>query len=178
MAPPPGTRADSTEPAGAPAAIGRFAVFALLAGTALVLVTAVVLLPAHERLAWAEYERDCLAAKNADDAALILANERLIAAAPDDPVLTKRLAMRQFGVLPRGEAIIPVDASPAPFGRRLTAVAPHPRPPKPAGWMIYSAARVRDPVTRTILLLLAVVLFLAAVILSDRPQKKRSPAAV
>jgi len=177
MAPPSGTRADPTEPAAALASLGRFVSFAMLAGAALALVAAVALLPAYQRLAWAQYERDCLAAKNADDAALILANERLIAAAPDDPVLTKRLAMRQFGVVPRSEVIILVDVGPAPFGRRLTAVAPHPRPPRPGGWMIYAAGRVRDPTTRTILLLLAVALFLAAVILSDLPQTKRTPAA-
>ena len=177
MAPPPGTRPDPARPAESLAPLGRFISFVLPAGAAVVLVAAVALLPAYERLAWATYERDCLAAKNADDAALIRANERLIAAAPDDPVLTKRLAMRQFGVVPRGEVVIPVAAGPAPFGRRLTVVTPHPRPPMPDGWMIHAAGRIADPSTRMFLLLLAVALFLAAVILSDRPGRKRSSAA-
>ena len=87
-------------------AVWRPVGFVLLAGMALTILAAVVLLPPYVRLARVRYEHDRLLAKNADDEALVAAYDMLIESAPTDPVLTKRLAICQFGLLPRNEMIV------------------------------------------------------------------------
>jgi len=142
----------------------------------LLIVAGVAWLPAHARVAQARHERDRLVAKNADDESLSVAYGRLIAAIPADPVLGKRLAMRRLGFLPRNEMVIPTAARRARAHWGLVSVVQHRRPAGPNPRILRAAEVVRRPVTRAILMPLAVAAFLAAVALSAPPQKKPTQA--
>ncbi|MGB2823324.1 MAG: hypothetical protein WBF17_20245, partial [Phycisphaerae bacterium] len=101
MVPRPGTRDRKADDSGGfLAAAGRMVGFCLLAGAALAIFAAATLLPEYARVLHADYALARQEAVNADLKALIEANDRLIAALPDNPVLAKRLAMNQFGLWP------------------------------------------------------------------------------
>ena len=171
----PGTKADNTrKQGGLIAASGRMVCFCILSGLAIMIIAGVVLLPDHARLIQLRYERDCLAAKNADDKSLALAYERLADDIPTDPILAKRLAMRQFGVMPRDEWVVSSGSSQT---LPLVTAARHSRPAKPDGWTIHTAKKLQNPTTRTALLLTAIILILAAIVLSAPSQKKSTDIA-
>jgi len=107
MVPPPGTRDDEPGGGGWLAAAGRFVGFCLLAGAGVALFATVLLLPEYSRLRRAQHELARQQAVNADLADLIAVNHRLIAALPDSRVLTTRLAMRQLGLWPENELVVP-----------------------------------------------------------------------
>ena len=175
MEPPPGIRARSNRGAGGLlAAAGRLVGFCMLATAALAIFAGTMLLPDYARMVHARYELGRQQAANADLEALIQANDRLIAALPDSPVLTKRLAMNQFGVLPEDELVlVSSQTPPPPPGAALTS--PHPRPRRPQGRLLDLARRLQKPRTRRGLLLLAAAAMLAALFLfpardsSDKP---------
>ena len=94
---------------------GRLVGFICLAAPAMAIIAAVVLLPAYTRLEQAKYERAQLSAAVAEAEALVEANERLIAAMADDPVLTARIAISQGQMAPAGEVVVlDPDMPPAP----------------------------------------------------------------
>lgn len=158
------------------AAAGRLLGFVLLAGPALLIIAGVVLLPAYARLLDARHERDSLQAKNDNDEVLTVAYQRLIDAIPNDQVLAKRLAMREFGFLPRNERPIPAGAHASPYDAGLVQTTGRESPADPNGWASRTAGRLQSPVSRTFLLLFAIVTLLAAMMLSD-PSPRRCRGA-
>ena len=139
--------------------------FCLLAGAALAIFATAVLVPEYARVLEAQYELARQEATNADLKALIESNDRLIAALPENPVLTKRLAMNQFGLLPENEIVLVDDRAPRrlPPGTALTK--PHPRPEPPNKQLMGIVQRLTRPRTRRGLLLLAAAAMLAALFL-------------
>lgn len=146
--------------------------FFLLAGAAMALLAAVVLLPPWAGLAGARYDLARLQAEVADAEAQIAANERLIAALPHDEVLAKRLAMNQNLYWPRHEIVV-VDPDAAPADPPDVVCPPRQaRPPMPAGLLIRAAGRLRNTAKRRGMLILAAAALAAAMFLfppAERP---------
>ncbi|MBL7133050.1 MAG: hypothetical protein ISS78_03040 [Phycisphaerae bacterium] len=149
-------------------AVGRVIGFLMIAGPAMAILAGVVLLPSYVALAQAEYDEACAQASVADAKAQIQANERLIAALPTDPVLTKRLAENQLPCRPQHEVIIPG----APQKRPPDLVLPRraQRPSRPPRWLMTAAGKMSNPPTRRGLLLLALGALITAVYLFAPPQ--------
>ena len=166
------TRDDEGE-GGLVSAIGRMVGFCLLAGVSLAILAAVLLLPEYARLAWARHELAGWEAAVADKRAQIAANERLEAALPLDPVLTKRLAMNQRGLLPADEVVVLDVAGGRPLPPAVVHPPRHPRPTAPSGWLMRAAQRMSRPPLRRGLLLLAAVAMLAAMFLFGPREKRR-----
>jgi hypothetical protein len=145
--------------------LGVFGGFLLLAVPALATLAAVVLLPAYQRMAATEYQRDCLAADIAAFKEYVAANERLIDRAPQDEDLTRRLAIVQQRLLPRNEVVVmDPNAPPAPPpGVIVPDLKPRPEPP--SNMLLRMAAKVRNPGTCRGLFLLAAGAMLAAMFL-------------
>jgi len=149
--------------------------FCLLAGAALAIFATAVLVPEYARVLDAQYELARQEAVNADLKALIEANDRLIAALPENPVLAKRLAMNQFGLLPENEIVL-VDGRSGPQpppGMALTK--PHLRPEPPNEQLSGIVRRLTRPRTRRGLLLLAAAAMLAALFLFPARDSSRKP---
>ena len=144
--------------------------FCLLVAVSAALAGAVLLLPEYARLARARYELARQKAANADLEALIAANEHLIAGLPQDPVLTKRLAMCQLGLWPENEAVVLDTRRPRHMPPGLVCPTPQPRPEPPNGWLMRAAARVSRPATRRGLLLLAAAALVTALALFAPPE--------
>ena len=178
MVPPPGTRDDEPGGGGWLAAAGRFVGFCLLAGAGVALFATVLLLPEYSRLRRAQHELARQQAVNADLADLIAVNHRLIAALPDSRVLTTRLAMRQLGLWPENELVVPTSASVRRVSG-LVATTPHRRPEAPSDWIMQAADRVSKPPTRRGLLLLAMAsIAVAILLLPAREDRRKKPTVV
>jgi hypothetical protein len=153
--------------------------FCAAAGLAAAIFACVLLLPEYASLARVRHELLRQEAVNAELAELIQAHDRLIAALPEDPVLTKRLAMDQLGLWPEDELVVPArDGSRLPPpGMALTSR--HPRPEPPTGWVMDAARRVSKPGTKRGLLLLAAIALIAAICVfparEDRRKTHTSP---
>jgi hypothetical protein len=143
--------------------------FVTLAGLALAILAALVLLPAYARTRYAAYERDCDKVATAELEATVAANARLIADLPSSPVLTKRLAMSQGNLIPDNEVIVPEGRAVRPPPDVVMPVR-YPYPPPPDGWAITAAAKLQNPPTRRGLLLLAVGSLLVATFLFAPPE--------
>ncbi len=172
MAPTPGTRS-STGPGGSSALEAvRLIGFIAVAGMALTILAAVVILPAYRQrsLAWADRHR--LAQQARLNERLIDYNERLIEAIKTDPVLTQKLLMEQQNYRRPSQRAIPIAEAPLdPSVPRLLAaqVAQSAQPPPaPSQRLDQLAQRVQDPATRRGLLLLAGLLISAAMIFLGR----------
>lgn len=170
MAPPCGTRAEVEDKStNLLFAAGRMIGFTLLAGLAMLILAGLVLLPAYARWRQAEYQRDCLTVACRESEALVAAQERLIAALPEEEVLTKRLALSQGEVYAANEA---VSASPR-YPRRPPpdVIQPihYPRPAPPNDWLIRASVKVNNAGTRRGLLLLAAGCLLTAMFLFAPP---------
>jgi len=153
--------------------------FCLLAGLAMGTFAAVLLLPEYARLQQAHYQLARQKATIADLQSLIEGNGRLIAALPDNVVLTKRLAMNELGLWPEDEVVVINDRGPRLQSPAMVATTPEPRPEPPAGWIMDAANRVANPPTKRGLLLLAVIGLVAAVILfPGTGQEKRKPGII
>ncbi|MFP4140381.1 MAG: hypothetical protein ACLFVH_00525 [Phycisphaerae bacterium] len=161
-----GTKAESTPPI-KPIASGL--AFCMLAGLGAAIAAGVVLLPPYARMKLTQYRRDCLTAKVADEQAALVAYDRMIVAAPHDPVLTQRLAMNQLGMTPRLAVVERVSSVETPGVVRIHHT---PRPPRPSGWIMRTARRLQQPRLRRGLLLLAGMSVLAAVLLFLLPDRK------
>jgi hypothetical protein len=149
--------------------------FCLLAGAALAVFAAALLLPDYARMLRAEYELARQEAAIADLEALIEANRRLIDALPESPVLTKRLAMHQLGLWPEDEVVVLNGTRPAPPPPGVALVGRHQRPKPPSPWVLTTAARVSNPRTRRGLLLLAAAALVAAVLLFPARDARAAP---
>jgi len=180
MEPPLGTRDSRARRAGGFfGTAGRVIGFCLLSGAALGLFATTVLLPEYARMVRAEYELARQQAANADLQALIQANQRLIGALPDNAVLTKRLAMSQFGLLPADEVVMVANYAAGPRPPVMALTTPHQRPQRPDARLMGLAQRLSKPRTRRGLLLLAAAAVLAALFLfpAREPERARHPHA-
>ncbi len=176
MAPQPGTRDSEPARPESPASLAaRTLSFVLLAGLALAILAGVVLLPAYARLNQIIVERDHLVAANADHQVRIEAQRRFIKAVPKDRILAKRLAMRHFGSLPRAEYVVAATEDLRAPQAGTVAIDPHPRPEPVRNWMTATAPKVARPITRRVLLTVAVVALVAAVVLTAAPGRRRKP---
>jgi len=184
----PGTRADQSGERSRRTALlraaGRGVGFVLLCGAALAIQAGVVLLPEYAELRQDLYARSREAATVADMEALAEAQDRLIAKLPTDPVLTKRIAMRQQDYWP-DKSVATAEpgrqASRAPCAVRL---APHRRPAPPSAWLARASGKLANPATRRGLWLVSVGLLLAAVLMfasghthGSRRKKASGPGA-
>jgi hypothetical protein len=155
-------------------AAGRLIGFICLTGLATASLAAVVLLPAHARLAQANYERDCLAAQCGEAESFIKGYDRMLAeaAAADggNEVFYQRLAMSLGMSSPKDVLVRTPEGPPSPRPGMVSAV--HlPRPDPPSGWMIAEAQKLENPSRRRGLLLLAAGAMLTAVFLFAPPEK-------
>ena len=167
----PGRRADRSAGRRRPLyAAGRLVGFALMAGTALSILAAVVLLPSYADTLTAQYQRDLARARVAEMQALLVGADRLIAAAEaGDPVLTKRLAMNQFGLRAAHETAAETPGQTPPG--RLLRVPRRPRPGPPSRWLTAAAAKLKRPNVRRGLLLLAGAAMIVALLAFSPPEK-------
>jgi hypothetical protein len=181
MVPQHGTRDDGNPPGGFGqfvSATGQFVTFCLLVGMATVIFGAVLLLPEYARLQQARYQLARQKANLADLQSLIKGNDRLIAALPENAVLTKRLAMNELGLWPEDEVVVINAHGPRLQSPAMVVTKAAPRPEPPVGWVMNAANRVAKPPTRRGLLLLAALGLVAAVILfPGAGEKKRKSAA-
>jgi len=166
MEPRPERRLGDYEPSGIRrllGAAGRLVGFCAAAGLAMAIFGCVLLLPECARLAKARYHLARQQAINAELAELVRANERLIANLPDDPVLTKRLAMNQLGLWPEDEVVVPAVQRMQRPPPAVVLIRRRVRPQPPSGWLLDAARRVSKPGTKRGLLLLAALALFAAI---------------
>jgi len=172
MAPRPGTRDSQPDsPLRVLFAAGRLVGFLVLAGVAVLIVAAAVLVPAYARLARAHYERACQQARTADLSALAEAQERMIFALPDDEVLTMRLAMSQEALSPSDRILYSLPRVRPTGSPDLIKPMRHPRPAPPPDWLMRLDARLRNRSTRRGLLLVAFGCLVLAIFLFAPPEK-------
>ncbi len=150
--------------------LGRFVGFCMLMGPALAILAAIVLLSAYARLAGTRYELDSIKAGIADAESLVEANDKLIAALPEDPVLTMRLAMSQKNLLPKNEEAVPTLGA-AKTPPTLVRPTRHDKPAPPSGMWINLAAKLKNPPTQRGLIVLAAGIMLTAMFLFAPPEK-------
>jgi len=124
--------------------LAKLAGFLLLTLPAVGIVAALVLLP--EYAAWKNdvYQRDVAAAQTADLEAYKEAQEQVVLAAYNDPVLVKALAEWSLNLLPSNEQILESRLPPPPPPGHVTIV-PHPRPAPPDDPFLRAAAKVSLP---------------------------------
>jgi hypothetical protein len=154
----------------------QFVTFCLLAGTAMAVFAAALLLPEYARLQQAKYQLARQQATMAKLRSLIEGNERYIAELPHDAVLTKRLAMDELGYWPQDEVVVLTDGGPRQPSPGMVVVAPAaPAPQPPVGFLMDAARRVADPPTKRGLMLLAVLGLVAAMLLfpGGKGEKKK-----
>jgi hypothetical protein len=172
----PGRKGDGGAGGGIAAALGRGTAFVLLAGAGLVLLAAVILLPAWAEAARAEYQRACLTADVADARARALAVRRYADAleAGNDEVLLQRHLARYLNITPPGETL-PITRAAfwrengtrrrLPDGAPVVLYEPAPRPAPPSRRWLAMADRLENPARRRGLLLLACAALAAGVLL-------------
>ncbi len=158
-------------PSGVLFAAGRLVGFVLLAGLAMGIFAAVVLVPAYVDMATARYVVGCNEAALQDAQDRVEANRRLIEALPEDPVLVARYAMAQEPLVPQTHEVIRVPGQSLLPDQRSPAANPRPAPP--SGLLFQINARLQKPSTKRGLLLLAVALLTAAVFLFSPPNRYR-----
>ncbi len=138
----------------------------------------VTLIPPYADLLIAEYDRDLLRTQISDMEALIVANDRLIAATRDaNPVLTRRLAMRELGIKPDNE-IVTCDTTRL-GATTLLRVPAHRRPHSPPEWVISVAAKLRRAnIRRGLLVLSAAALVAGLLMFPVRKEQSRQGLSV
>jgi len=158
MARQPGKKARNTSSRAASlSAAGRALGFLALAGPAMTIFAALILLPAHARLV---HTRHALAVKKAEIRranTLRTANNRLIRTVPHDYTLARRLVFRT--------ASFP-----------LIRLGPPRRPAAPSSWLLTLAGRIDKPSTRRGLFAAACLALTAALFLFGPPIRRVSPS--
>jgi len=150
MAPQRGTKADGSTGRSAAAALGRAVGFILLAGPALAIIAALVLLPAHARLVRTHHKLAVRKTQIRRAEMLADANNRLIRAIPNDRSLARRLVLRTVC-------------------SQLLRPAPPQFPPRPSGWLLDVAYRLQKPALRRGVFVVACLTLAAAMFLFAPP---------
>lgn len=158
-------------PSGVLYAAGRLVGFLLLAGLGLGIFAAVVLVPPYVEMVTARYVVACNQAALQDAQDRVEANQRLIEALPEDPVLTARYAMAQEPVVPQTHEVVRVPGQSLLPDQRPSAANPRPAPP--SGLLFQVNARLEKPSTRRGLLLLSIALLTIALFLFAPPNRYR-----
>ena len=160
-------------PSGVLFAAGRMVGYVLLAGMALAIMGAIVIIPPYTEMVVARYELGCLQASVQDAQDLVSANERLLAALPEDEVLITRLAMTQEPLLPGNHEVVRVPTQLDPIRPDLVRPGRNPRPAPPSGLLFQINARLANPGTKRGLFLLASALLGVALFLFAPPNRYR-----
>ena len=135
--------------------VGRAVGFLAMAGPAMTIFAALILLPAHARLV---HTRHALAVKKVEIRranALRTANNRLIRTVPQDYTLARRLVLRA--------ASFP-----------LIRLEPPHHPPAPSSWLLTLAGRIDSPPARRGLFVSACLGLTAAMFLFGPPIRRAS----
>jgi len=151
----------------------RVAGFVCLSGTAVALLAVAVLLGPYARLALLRYRLERLAVECDNAAAQIDLNDRLIRAADQDEVLTRRLAVSRLGLHPVDEVTLVDRDEPRRPPPHVVAAPRRQPPPAPEAWLVRGGKKLADPTTRRGLMLLAGLAMLAAFLLFS-PRSARS----
>ena len=170
----PGTRdSDTDRPESLASVMTRGVGFLLLAGLALAVIAAVVLMPAYAGLNQVIVENERIAAANTYYRKHADARDQLIKDVANDRILAKRVAMQRFGSLPRTEYVVPGTEDPRAPQAGEVAVPPPPKPQPAENWMTATAAKLSHPTTRTVLLLAASASLAVAVFFTGASRRKR-----
>ena len=146
---------------------GRAARFALLTGSGLAILAAIVLLPEYVSLAQLEARRDALAHQLDCEKRLSLYYERTIRAIRTDPELTTRLMIRHGNYRPAGARQAELGAVPGreSIPARLWREAREPPPPRQDA-LVRAGVWLDEPFTRAALVALSLGLIACGVMLS------------
>ena len=153
-------------------AFGSFIGFALLAGLAVIILAAVVLLPAYAKMEQVRYQRDLLACRYKDAQKLVAGHERMLKALEVDETLTKRLASEHFAVETPGEVVV-ADPKNPPQTTEVKLFSPTQPPPPPDNWLIRAADKIQNVRTKRGMILLAAGAMLTAMFLFSPPNRYR-----
>lgn len=126
--------------------------FIVLAGPALAIIAALVLLPAHARLVRTHHKLAVRKTQIRRAETLADANDRLIRAIPNDRSLATRLVLRTV-----------------PGAPGLLRPAPLRCPPRPSGWLLDVAYRLQKPAPRRGVFAVACLALAAAMFLFAPP---------
>lgn len=152
MAPQRGTKADGSAGRPAAAALGRAMGFIVLAGPALAIIAALVLLPAHASLVCTRHRLTIRKAQARRAETLADGNNRLIRAIPNDRSLARRLVLRTV-----------------PGAPGLLRPAPLRSPRRPSGWLLDVGYRLQKPALRRGVFAVACLTLAAAMFLFAPP---------
>jgi hypothetical protein len=146
--------------------------FTIVAGLALAIFAAAVLLPAWHRRELARTQRDELAARVWTYDQLVDYKQRIIDTIKSDPLQTQRLLMLQQNYRRPGDVAVAMENAPVelPPLVQLAARAPTVQPPSPS--LLHLAERLEDPRTRRGLMLLAGILMVGAMLLFLPPSAR------
>ncbi len=163
--PPAGQRED------APGRWIRRSAFLGLAGLAMAILAAVVLLPDYARLRRLQHQRRWQELRVQEARASVAGMDRLLADLPTDEVLTKRLAWSKLGMMPSNEAWpIETRLSAPPAPGTLSPVR-YPEPPAPNRLWNSLARQLQRPAYHHSLLLLAGGMLISAFLLFAPPRR-------
>ncbi len=154
--------AESDAPAGSfLQTLGFFA----LTGSALVIFAGLVLLNPYAKYLQLQYHRDCDSKRIEEARATIAAMDRLLATAPSDEVLTKRLAWSRLGMYPTNEQF-PADQAGVgiPAAGTLSTIQ-YNDPPQPDPWINGLAIKLQEPSRRRGLMVMAGCMLLSAMLM-------------
>ncbi|KKN66466.1 hypothetical protein LCGC14_0471240 [marine sediment metagenome] len=158
--------------------VGAFG-FCVIGALALAVVAATVLVPAYASLLAVRYERESLAARNADMAAHLVAGQRMVEAAQQDTTFIQRLALSQGEFVPANRRVLAGSGDGQLATPDVVAPTPTLRPAAPPRWLTTAAFRLSRPATRRGLLLLSAGLMLtAAVTFAPASTRKNAPSSV
>jgi len=156
--------------------VGRFVGFLMFAGPAMLILAALILLPAWKHYALAKYEADCRQTLLVDQRNLALdCRSRVIRDIQDNEVLTERLLMSQTPMTPANQTVV-VDPSLPPWSPMMINPIKLPPPPPPQGRLLQLASKLENPTTKLGLLLVMIGAGLAAVFLYGPPAPRKQIA--
>ena len=152
--------------------VGRFAGFLMFAGPAMLILSALILLPSYKHYAMAKYEADCkqTLAKERNDS--LDYRSRVISDMRESELLTERLLMSQTSMTPANQTVV-VDPSLPPWSPMMINPIKHTPPPPPQGTLLQMANKIDNPTTKLGLLLVMIGAGLAAVFLYGPPAPRK-----
>ena len=171
MEPAPGKKAEPGSARTFLFAAGRLVGFLLAAGPAVMILAAVVLLPAYADLLEARYEHATARVETQRLEAMVVGQDRQLAALEaGDPVLVERYAALQLGLQGDEDVVLAGDAPPPGF----LQIPTFPDPVRPDNTALRWAGKLRDLNFRRGLLVIVAMLLLGGVLLFAPPHVYRS----
>jgi hypothetical protein len=171
---PPGIKDNPQEqPPGLMDSAGRFLGFLMFAGPAMLILAAVILLPAYKHYAFLEYEAACKQVLSDQTNLSLDCRSRVIHDLQENEVLTARYLMSQTSMTPANQTVV-VDPSLPPWSPMMINPIKLPPPPPPQGRLIQLANKLENPTTKLGLLLVMIGAGLAAVFLFGPPAPSKT----